>query len=62
MNAKIVRLLILLPLLFIGCETGEVRKADRKPNIDYIIVEIEGKKWIATNVHGGYSLAGPLDN
>ena len=57
-----MRILICLLLLLAGCETGKIEKVDRKHDINYDIVEIEGKKWIATPTHGGYwTLAGPLE-
>jgi hypothetical protein len=61
-----MRILICVVLVLVGCnpDTTEprVRKADYHPDIKYHIVEVEGKKWIATpGSHGEWSLAGPLE-
>lgn len=52
----------------VGCSDGKLKetptsiKSDSKPEIRYVIVEIEGKRWLATpGSHGEWSLAGPLE-
>jgi len=57
-----MRILICLLFLLAGFENGVVKRMDYQPQFDYVIVEIEGKMWVATPTHGGYwTLAGPLE-
>lgn len=52
-----------------GCDEAEtkptaptVRRLNQSPEITYVILVIEGKRWLATpGSHGEWSLAGPIE-
>ena len=56
---------VVLVVMCLGCESRtepKVTRMDYQPEIKYQVVELEGKKWIATpGSHGEWSLAGPLE-
>jgi hypothetical protein len=55
---------LLFFIVLLGCtpSTPSINKKVYNPTINYQVVEIEGKKWIATpQSHGHWSLAGPLE-
>lgn len=61
---------IILMVALLGCErqvpvnpkATKITHMNYRPDIVYFIVEIEGKKWIATpGSHGEWSLAGPIE-
>jgi hypothetical protein len=63
---RIMRILVFALTLagLVGCDKKEepVVRIGYQPEIRYQIVEIEGRRWIATpGSHGEWSLAGPLE-
>jgi hypothetical protein len=61
---NVLRLLVTaLALLASGCQRSENLPTKTTPEgISYRVVEVEGRKFIATRSYGGYwQLAGPID-
>jgi hypothetical protein len=55
-------LILMLLLIFCGCERGITKVHNPNSDIKYTIVVIEGKEWLATKGSGGFwYLSGPLN-